>query len=161
MPACLRITGRTVQCWNPRGELTWAFESDNLILLAEYTTDQGPAEDYFLLFVVAQEGKRLGLQAPLTAESYDTLLELSIQLNAKLRPTLMNSTDWNSRVLWPPLFKDAPYFVSAELPATTALAKLRRLIFGAPIEHTPEPTIEAFLDAEMHRRQTGISTTRP
>jgi hypothetical protein len=152
MPPRLRITGRTLQSISARGELAWSCQTGDLLLIAEYTTDRAPEPDYFLLFVLLEDGKRLTHQAPLTAESHDALLELSLQLDTKLRPTLTNSTDWNSRVLWPPQFSGTPYFVSTELPATTTMAKLRRRIFGAPLTHTTAPAIESFLEAETLRR---------
>jgi len=82
------------------GEVVWHFAIADLILVAEYTTDEGPLrEDYYFVFGAGRPAVyyEVGLGSGL-----NVLTALSTELGVKLEPQLANSPDWQSRVLWPP-----------------------------------------------------------
>lgn len=73
-------------------------------MLAEYTTNEGPwADDYFLLFVESDNSKLSVARASLYSDGIEEVLgDLRQRWAANIETRLHNSTEWKSRVLWPP-----------------------------------------------------------
>jgi len=75
-------------------------------LIGEYTNSDGPyLDDYFLVFLTAPEGG--WHQASFYAKGRDeTLAALSKDLGVPLECGLCHSTQYKTRIMWPPHLKD-------------------------------------------------------
>jgi len=80
----------------------WDIAIANIAVIAEYTNQNGPyADDYFLVFM--ERGNAQWYEASFYAQGRGEALKwLAIQLGADLECQLCNSTDFRSRVMWPP-----------------------------------------------------------
>ena len=97
---CLQVNDGTLSY---RSKLfgSWELPVSNLTLIGEYTTAEGPfVDDYFLVFFSGNEPD--WHEASFYAEGRDEVLkELSVLLGSNISCGLVNSTSFNSRVLWP------------------------------------------------------------
>lgn len=86
-----------------------AIESDDILLLAEYTTADGPAADDYFLVVITRDGEvhETSIGGP---ETNDLLLKFSGALRSEFRLNLYNRSDAASRVLYPPNVSERPLF---------------------------------------------------
>jgi hypothetical protein len=87
------------------GQLVWELPSQRVAVVGEFTI---PAlgDDYFLLFVTAAgECSHASFYA---AGRDGCLAALAQELGSVLEPGLCNSTDFRSRVLWPPALLGQP-----------------------------------------------------
>ena len=95
-------------CLFEENEPIWKVPIAELTLIGEYTTQAGPwAEDYFFVFGFGRPSKFY--EVPLSMGS-PILPILSTKLGSELVPGLLQSTDWRSRVLWPPAVAGRPLF---------------------------------------------------
>src|SRR5688500_1399372 len=82
----------------------------------------GPADDYFFCFAT---GPAMWREASFYAEGRDEFLRaLGAKLGAPLEAGLCNSTDFASRVLWPPSLAGQPMFRFEATPPKDRLGKL-------------------------------------
>lgn len=132
----------------PRG--SWRLPVSDLALLGEYTTARGPfVDDYF--FVFAHRDGTL-LEASFYAADRDrALADLGTVLGVRLQPGLCNSTEWKSRILWPPGLAGSSLFELRPVEEPGAWARLREALWGARQEVVVSPEVERFL-AEAHPR---------
>jgi hypothetical protein len=81
----------------------WSLPIDAIVLIAEFTTDEGPwVEDYFLTFVTIEDGQTFCSTCPVFAGTDTVLTEISRRFDVSIGLTLVKSTEWKSRILWPP-----------------------------------------------------------
>jgi hypothetical protein len=80
----------------------WALPLTELEIVGEYTDPNGPyVDDYFFVFIARPE--HYWYEASFYCDGSDQFLkELGQQLGAQISCGLVNSTDYNSRVMWPP-----------------------------------------------------------
>ncbi|MHC4528847.1 MAG: hypothetical protein ACYTEX_10065 [Planctomycetota bacterium] len=92
-----------------RPGFSWELPVTRIRLLGEYTNQDGPyADDYFFVFAT---GPDRWYEASFYAEGSDSFLNgLSGILGHPLKPTLTNSTDFHSNVLWPAELAGRPLF---------------------------------------------------
>jgi hypothetical protein len=85
-----------------RNSSRWTLPIAELEVVGEYTDPNGPyVDDFFLVFIARPE--HLWYEASFYADGTDEFLkELGRQLGAEIACGLLNSTDYNSRVMWPP-----------------------------------------------------------
>ena len=118
----------------------WSLALDELALIGEYTTPNGPyAEDWFVVFVT-HSGEWFDLS--MSASGLESILtELKYQ---DIRPAfrLGNSTKFASSIAWPPSKAGHPLFEFRPHPPTTLRDKIERF-FG--IYHK----IDLVLQAEL------------
>src|SRR5215470_5494446 len=94
-------------CLFEDNDIIWKESIAELTLVGEYTTNGGPwAEDYIFVFGFGRPPKFY--EVPLRMVS-PILPSLSASLGSALVPGLCNSTDWRSRVLWPPDLEGHPF----------------------------------------------------
>jgi hypothetical protein len=69
-------------------------------IIGEYTTENGPTlDDYFLVFYYSNNSYA---EISMYAENINVMIEnLSKSLNIELKSLLVNSTVWNSKILYP------------------------------------------------------------
>jgi protein-S-isoprenylcysteine O-methyltransferase Ste14 len=118
---------------------SWTIACDQLACLGEYTINQWPGADYFLIFVT-RDGQYH--QASFYAQGRDELLaDLEEKLKSKLRLGLCNSTHWASRIIWPPEFENKEFYeLSADVktrvsPQVMALTQQGSNIRSNPTGH--------------------------
>src|SRR5262245_9714586 len=95
----IRIEDRTIT-YQVGGTVCWSLPLADLELLGEYTDPNGPfVDDYFFVFI--RRPQHHWNEASFYASGRDELLdELAVLLGAKLDCGLVNSTEYNSRVMW-------------------------------------------------------------
>ncbi len=125
-----------------------------ILLIAEYTTDEGPYfDDYFLEIWSLENNSLLCSKTTFYATGIDaTFLALATQLGADLNFGLIGSTEWASRIVWPPDLAGHPYFSFREVTPTNWRTKLSRRFFGAPKEYFRTEEVQSFLN--KHRVQS-------
>ena len=88
---------------------SWSIELKSIQLIGEYTTEGGPfVDDYFLVFANSN-GTLYEVSNDLTNDP-TFWAKLSDELNCQLQPELANSTDFNSRILYPGHLTSEPLF---------------------------------------------------
>jgi hypothetical protein len=128
----LSMEGEALECKDATGNPVWQCPVPTIVLIAEYTTDQGPLfDDYFLVFWSWEDSKLFRSQVTCYANGRDAALAgLSRYLRSELKLGLADSTDWKSRIVWPPDLADVPYFTFVEEPPRNWRERLRRRIWG-------------------------------
>lgn len=101
----------------------WDLPVSNLRILGEATDQLGPwVDDYFFCFAA---GPEMWLEASFYAEGRDEFLRaLGAKLGTALDVGLANSTDFASRVLWPPSLAGEPMFQYAASPRKGMIGRL-------------------------------------
>ena len=118
----------------------WRIRLGNVRVIGEYTIDHGPGfDDYFFVFVT--ERADCWFEASFYADGTNAFLQgLSARLEHELRAGLCNSTDFKSRVLWPPQLEGEELFVFVpETKAKTILGKVRQSILPHVFFELSEP----------------------
>jgi hypothetical protein len=133
--------------------LLWQVAVDGVLMVAEYTTNEGPwADDYFLVFVESDNGNLSVAKASLYSDGTDEVLrDLGQRWAANIETRLHNSTEWKSRVLWPPELAGTEYFDFKEVEPHTISGKLRKLVLGPIHEYFPSHPVRQFLQSRMNR----------
>ncbi len=126
----LGISGPTVFSRSDSTEPGWTIRIGDIVLIAEYTTDHGPADDYFLVFVTREDGDLFYSSVTMSAAGINAVLDqLEQQLGGSLELKLASVKSWASRVLWPPNLAGSEYLEAEEVPAPRGLREqlLRKL----------------------------------
>jgi len=91
-----------------------------LVLIGEYTTNQGPyVDDYFVEFVTVESGKPFFWKVSFYAEGLEqSFVVLEKKLGEQLLLELYASTEWQSRVVWPPAESGKPFLRPAKSTST-------------------------------------------
>jgi len=94
----------------PSGKKAWSLQISDIVLVAEYTTNDGPwLDDWFLEFVTMSSDRLYFYHCTMYVDGiYEVQDVLIRRLNAI--PQLAGCTEWDSRVLWPPHLVGKPYF---------------------------------------------------
>jgi len=89
------------------GHLLWHIKAKNIVLVAEYTTNEGPfGDDWFLVFGIAHRTPFF-FTCTGYSDGIETVLEF-LRTRFAIAPKLYNSTEWKSVVLWPNAIEDTP-----------------------------------------------------
>ena len=114
-PAHVWIQGNAIH-YATRDAEVWELPIAEVRVIGEYTTPNGPyIDDYFFVFLSTD----YWYEASFYSEGgLELLPKLSGDLKEELACGLQNSTNWKSRVIWPPDIKEEPLFdiVPAEMP---------------------------------------------
>jgi hypothetical protein len=142
-----------LEYWISDETLVWTVPVRDIVLVAEYTTNQGPtADDYYLVFVWAANGVlRFATADFYAAGCFETVNLLAKQWGTNLEFGLIHSTDWASRVMWPPELAGQEYFEFREARPKTLGERLRKIALGPAIEYSPCETVRAFLASHSGR----------
>jgi len=89
-----------------------------IVLVAEYTTDDGPSvDDYFLVFVTREDGELFYSSVTMGASGINAALEeLEKHLGCSLELKLSARRSWASRVVWPQHLAGSEYLEAEEVP---------------------------------------------
>lgn len=153
MAVRLETVGSELRCVDESGTVPWTVSINDIILVAEYTTDEGPlADDYYLIFCTIEAERAVFATCTFYAGDRDAALRsLSDRLGSPLELGLCGSTVWASRVLWPPRMAGQQYFTFKAAEPRNILERLREVVFG--------PAIERFLSDPIQRYK--ITTRSP
>ena len=134
-------------CKLVKGEIVWDIPIDTLILIAEYTTNEGPMrDDYFLVFWGFEQGQLFEMKCSFYAvNAIDTMGALLTKLNAGTSLGLASSIEWDSRTLWPLTLAEKPYFEKVELVPATLRARISKAILGPSFEFRRASEVQAYL----------------
>jgi len=103
----------------------WELGINDLAVLGEYTCDS-IGDDYFLIFVTAS-GDRY--EASFYANERDEFLtKLGLNLGLQLECCLCNSTELNSRVMWPEEITNKPLFKFVPTKANTIVKRIKEWV---------------------------------
>lgn len=141
----LSISDAKLHCHHPVPGQGWSISISDIMLIAEYTTDEGPkADDYFLVFVTREQGEFYYSSVTMYAAGIgESLTALENWVNCSLELRLNSSRGWNSRVLWPPEFAGSAYFSYEEVVPEGFWERLRSRVKGNRIEcRVADPIIE-------------------
>lgn len=143
----LRINGDSLECLESDQQI-WRTPINALLLIAEYTTNAGPwGDDYFLNFWSWERGEFV--RSAITAYAVDlneTFQILGRKLGTELKLELIGSTEWASRVMWPPQLTGYPYFTFREIPPANWREKLSYRCFGPMHEYSLTKEVQEFLE---------------
>jgi hypothetical protein len=122
MMVYLGISDATVCCRSDSGDPGWSINITDIVLIAEYTTDEAPEDDYFLVFVTREDGELFYSSVTLSASGINPVLEeLEKQLRCSLELKLASVTDWASRVFWPSELAGSEYLEVEHIPPPQGL----------------------------------------
>jgi hypothetical protein len=153
----LQILGSTMQ-YIFHGEVQWTLPLENLVLIAEYTTNEGPyVDDYFLVFVTMEEGAIFFSRSSFYSEGRaPTLKELANWLGTPLEPSLtgadVGAREWNSRVVWPPQMAAKQYFTFTKAPPPDILEKLKNRVLGSAYEYAISQEVREYIETQRAKR---------
>jgi hypothetical protein len=147
----LRINNSNVEYFDPTGTLRWSVPIDSIILIAEYTTNEGPwADDYFLVFVTLENQQLYFSTCPYSADGIIKAPEgLKKHLGVLVQLDLVSSTDWRSRVAWPVEMAGTEYFTFTEVPPKNLAQKLQNKLLGPPQEYRLSKAVQEYLRQQL------------
>ena len=149
----LSLRDKALECHRD-DQLSWSIPIAAILLVAEYTTNEGPyLDDYFLEIWSLENNSLLCSKTTFYADGRDAaFLALATQLGTDLSFGLTGSTKWTSRIMWPPDLAGHPYFSFREITPNNWRAKLSRRFFGATREYFRTEEVQSFLN--KHRVQS-------
>lgn len=146
----LRIRGESLELLDAAGTPRWSLAVGSILLIAEYTTNEGPYDDdYFLVFVTAEDSKLYFSTCPSSAGVGEGLNLLQQRLGSPIKLELQGSTEWRSRVAWPPEMRGTEYFTFKPAPANTLREKVKKRLFGPTYEYAISSAVQEFLRQQL------------
>lgn len=151
MKPLLEINGTTIECRDDSGTTHWSLQIEDIVLMAEYTTNEGPwLDDYFFVFVTVEKNKLYFATCSFYADGRNEVLaRLREQLGSPIKLVLINSSEWNSRVLWPPEMAGREYFTFTEVPAVTLRHKVKQWLSGPTHEYAISGAVRDYLQQQL------------
>jgi hypothetical protein len=130
--------------YQARDGSTWTVPVEEIRVIAEFTTSDGPAlDDYFLAFVTSTHD---WVSAPVYAVGcHDALLSLGRRLGADLAFGLCDRATWSSRVIWPPELTGYPAFNLSRAPDAGVLSRILPVVGLRPRTVVLSGAVERFL----------------
>jgi hypothetical protein len=148
----LRISEENIELLNKSGAVCWSLLIKSLLLIAEYTTNEGPyVEDYFLVFVAVEDHKLLFLTCPGSSKGIEECLSLLQQrMNSPIQLELQGSTEWGSRVVWPPEISGGDYYTFKPASTETLREKVMTKLMGMTYEYEISSTVREYLQNRIN-----------
>lgn len=150
----LRVRESNLECLDPTGTVRWAVPIGALVLVSEYTTNEGPLiDDYFLVFVTVEDGIFYFSTCSFYSRGVDEALSiLQERLGSPVQLRLQGSTEWCSRVVWPVKMSECEYFTFTPVPAETLTAKLKEKLLGPTQEYVISKGVQEYLREQFRSR---------
>jgi hypothetical protein len=148
----LQIRGENLELASSTGMPRWSLPVKSILLIAEYTTNEGPyVDDYFLVFVTAEESKVYFSTCPFSSAGIGEGLNLLQQrLGSPIQLELQGSTEWKSRVAWPPEMQGTQYFTFKLAPAETFTEKIKKRLLGPTYEYAISSAVREYLRRHLN-----------
>lgn len=152
----LRIRQSDLECLDTSGKLLWTLRIDSIVLIAEYTTNEGPhVDDYFLVFVTAEENKLFFSTCSFYVGGRDEALSvLRERLGFPVQLGLQGSTEWRSRVAWPAKIAGSEYFTFEDIPPKTLLERVKKRLLGPTQEYAISKPVRNYLEEQLRKPAT-------
>ena len=130
-----------------QGNQLWQMPLERIVLVAEFTNDEGAKrEDHFLVFWSFEEGELHRALAGFHATGRNEAMDaLSTYWQTELKLELPESRQWKSRVVWPKELEDHQYLALEEMPAATLRQKIRGALFGPVQQYLPTEEVSEYL----------------
>jgi len=143
------------------GEISeiWAVGVKDIVLIAEYTTDEGPqADDYYLVFASVEAGKAWFSTCSFYSDGTDAVFRtLRAQFGMPLEFGLLRSTHWDSRVIWPVHLAGSDYFQFTAVDPVGIWEMIRKALLGPQFEYKPTEAVWSLIHSEVGA-PTGLTT---
>jgi hypothetical protein len=152
----LRIRQSDLECLDTSGRLLWTLTTDSIVMIAEYTTNEGPhVDDYFLVFVTAEENKLFFSTCSFYMDGRDEVLSvLQERLGSPFQLDLQGSTEWRSRVAWPASMAESEYFTFEDIPPKTLLERVKKRLLGPMQEYAISKPVRNYLEEQLRNPAT-------
>jgi hypothetical protein len=150
----LRIRESNLECVDATGTLRWSVPVGSILLVSEYTTNEGPyIDDYFLVFVTAEDGKLYFSTCSFYSVGVEEALSmLQEYLGSAIQLGLQGSTEWRSRVAWPAKMAESEYFTFTPVPAETLIEKLKKRLLGPTHDFVISKVVQEYLKEQIRSR---------
>ena len=148
----LSVSDAKLHCNHATPAQCWSIPISDVVLIAEYTTDEGPkADDYFLVFVTREEGEFYYSNVTMYAAGInESLTELEGILGCALDLKLSSSSGLRSRVIWPKELAGSDYFRYEQVVPEGFWDRVRSRVQGTRIEtHVAESVCEYLAALEV------------
>ena len=128
-------------------QLAWRTAINSILLIAEYTTNQGPLlDDYFVDFWSLEDGSVLRAHATFYAAGrHDAFARMAKELKADLAFGLTGSTEWASRIMWPPELEGHPYFDFVRVKPANLKEMMAQFLLGPTQDYFFTKEVQGFL----------------
>ena len=145
----LSVSDAKLHCHHATPDQCWSIAICDVVLIAEYTTDDGPqADDYFLVFVTREEGELYYSKVTMYAAGInESLAELENTLGCSLDLALQSSTDLKSRVVWPQKLAGSAYFRYEQVVPEGFWDRVRSRVQGTRTETHVADSVCEYLSA--------------
>jgi len=120
-PILALINRQVVYEWS--NDVVWQVPVEQIAVIGEYTDPNGPyVDDYFLVFLTKTARRHI---ASFYSDGRDTCLaDLGSVLGSTVECGLCNSTDYKSRIMWPPSLQGKDLFDFVPLKRETLLGRI-------------------------------------
>lgn len=110
-------------CYLHKEDFVFELDLKTVMLIGEYTNDQGPFfDDWFLLFL---DHENQSFQVSMYAENIENVLsELIKTFDFERNLGLVNSSDWKSIVLWPETMKGKEFLQLISVEPSNTVGKI-------------------------------------
>jgi hypothetical protein len=152
----LTVREQFLDCFT-NGTITWRIQIAAILLIAEYTTNEGPfVDDYFVELWSLENGSTLKAHATVYCTGRDAAFtEMAKQLDTALTFGLTGSIEWTSRIMWPPELAGHPYFEFRDVKPPNWREKISRRFRGPAQEYFLTEEVQAFLKNRRLGRSNG------
>jgi hypothetical protein len=152
----VQVGSETVECSKDRS-LLWTMRLDAIVLVAEYTTNSGPWVDDWFLVLWELDHSSLRTAQVSVDENVGKLVIAKLAERSKdmIELGLVNSTDWRSRVVWPPSLKGANYFKLTPFYEPGASGWLKHKMFGPPLDLGLTDEVRFYLQSVRNKGQAN------
>lgn len=150
----LRIRESNLECIDTTGTLDWSLPVESIVLISEYTTNEGPySDDYFLVFVTAEEGRLyFSTCFSCSAGVDEALSKLQECLGSLIQLILQGSTEWRSHEAWPGKIAGIDYFTFTPVSAATLTEKIKKRLLGPTYEYVVSKVVREYLNEQLRSR---------
>ncbi len=131
-------------------QLTWRTPLASILVIAEYTTNEGPyVDDYFVEFWSLEDGALLKASSSFYAAGIDDAFAgIAAKLKTDFTFGLTGSTEWASRVMWPLELVGHPYFEFRNIESVNWRETLSSKFFGPDQKYFLTKEVQAFLEKQ-------------
>ena len=150
----LRVRGESLELVKSKGSLLWSLPIMSVLLIAEYTTNEGPnLDDYFLVFATAEVRQLYFSTCSFYSTGREDALNLLEQfLGSPIQLGLANSTEWRSRIVWPADMAGSEYFTFKPAAAQTFGKMLKHRLFGPTYQYAVSGAVQEYLRRQLNAR---------
>ena len=152
MESRLQIKDSNLEYSSNTAKVFWSLPIASIILISEYTTNEGPqCDDYFLVFVTIEKDLFYFYTASFYAGGSDaTLASLKELLGSTFELKLTGSTEWDSRVIWPAEIADSKHFEFKPVRPETMVQKIKEKLLGPTLEYGITRPIQEYLRSRIN-----------